>query len=86
MAILCSIIRLIPYMMRMRYYAYTAAVLFGCMWAALLILKLYTCETNNTWKLGPGVQCVLGSTVAALELTSTYHPLERLGLLNDILA
>ncbi|KAI0711363.1 hypothetical protein C8Q76DRAFT_769277 [Earliella scabrosa] len=72
LSILCSVIRLIPYMMRMRYYAYTAAVLFGCMWAALLILKLYTCETNNTWKLGPGVQCVLGSTVAALELTTDF--------------
>lgn len=71
MSILCSIIRLIPYMMKMRIYAYMSVVLFGLMWTALVTLKLAICETNDAWKNLPGVQCVLGPSVAGLELAST---------------
>ncbi|KAI0746976.1 hypothetical protein C8Q80DRAFT_810997 [Daedaleopsis nitida] len=70
MAILCSIIRLIPHMMRLRTYAYLSAVLFGLMWAALLILKLVICETNTEWKKGPGFQCVLGPAVGGVEIAT----------------
>ncbi|KAI0765341.1 hypothetical protein C8Q74DRAFT_1047074 [Fomes fomentarius] len=72
MSILCSIIRLIPYMMRMRIYAYMSVVLFGLMWTALVTLKLAICETNDEWKHLPGVQCVLGPSVAGLELATDF--------------
>ncbi len=71
MSILFSIIRLIPYMMRMRYWAYLFAVLFGLMWLSLIILKLAICETDTAWKKSPGVQCVLGPAVGGVELAST---------------
>ena len=72
MSILFSIIRLIPYMMKMRFYACMSAVLFGLMWAALLILKISVCETDTRWKNLPGAQCVLGPAVAGVELGSEY--------------
>ena len=72
MSILFSIIRLIPYMMRLRIYAYISAVLFGLMWAALIILKITTCETDTAWKQSPGLQCVLGRADAGVELASAF--------------
>ena len=78
MSILFSIIRLIPYMMKMRIYAYICAVLFGLMWAALIILKIAICETDTAWKKSPGVQCVLGRADAGVELGSTFPRSSRL--------
>ncbi|RPD65695.1 hypothetical protein L226DRAFT_543154 [Lentinus tigrinus ALCF2SS1-7] len=72
MSILFSIIRLIPYMMRMRYWAYFFAVLFGLMWAALIILKVAICETDTAWKKSAGVQCVLGPAVGGVELATDF--------------
>ena len=70
LSILFSIIRLIPYLMRLRVYANMAAVLFGCMWVALIILKITVCETRPEWKQTQGVQCVLGPAVGGVELAS----------------
>ncbi|KAH9852440.1 hypothetical protein C2E23DRAFT_885585 [Lenzites betulinus] len=72
MSILFSIIRLIPTLMTMRVHAYFCAILFGMMWAALLIQKIVVCETNPSWKKSPGVQCVLGHAVAGLELATDF--------------
>lgn len=71
LSILFSIIRLIPFLMKLRVYATMAAVLFGCMWAALIILKITVCETHPEWKQTQGVQCVLGPAVGGVELAST---------------
>ena len=70
MSILCSIIRLIPNMMRLRFYSYIVAVGFALMWAGLIILKITICETRDAWKKLGTAQCVLGEAVAAVELTS----------------
>ena len=70
MSILCSIIRLIPYMMRLRLYAYAAAVAFALMWTALVVLKIAICEADTSWKSKPGAQCVLGPAVGGIELAS----------------
>nr|VWO99627.1 PKS_ER domain-containing protein [Ganoderma boninense] len=70
LSILFSIIRLIPFLMRLRMYATMAAVLFGCMWASLIILKIAICETHPEWKQTQGVQCVLGPAVAGVELAT----------------
>lgn len=91
MAILCSIIRLIPHMMTLRIHAYMSAVLFGLMWAALIIQKLVICETDTKWKNGPGYQCVLGPAVGGLELASTSFLLQSLlssnmGFIADLIA
>ncbi|PIL27671.1 hypothetical protein GSI_10823 [Ganoderma sinense ZZ0214-1] len=72
LSILFSIIRLIPYLMRLRVYATMAAVLFGCMWVALIILKITVCETHPEWKQTQGVQCVLGPAVAGVELATDF--------------
>lgn len=56
--------------MRLRVYANMAAVLFGCMWVALIILKITVCETHPEWKQTQGVQCVLGPAVGGVELAS----------------
>ncbi len=72
MSILFSIIRLIPRLLRLRTWSNLSAVLFGLMWAALLIYKIAICEANPSWKQSAGVQCVLGHGVGAFELASEY--------------
>ncbi|EJF63843.1 hypothetical protein DICSQDRAFT_101936 [Dichomitus squalens LYAD-421 SS1] len=72
LSILCSIIRLIPYMMRLRNYAHVFSALFGIMWAALIIIKIVVCETDTAWKKTAGVQCVLGPAVAGIELATDF--------------
>lgn len=65
--------------MRLRLYANIAAVLFGCMWVALIILKIAVCETRPEWKQAQGVQCVLGPAVGGVELASTRSRLSVCG-------
>ncbi|KAI0777246.1 hypothetical protein BD413DRAFT_467318 [Trametes elegans] len=72
MSILCSIIRLIPYLMAMRVHAIVCAFVFGMMWIALIIQKIVVCETKPEWKHSPGVQCVLGHAVGGLELGTDF--------------
>ncbi|KAI1798037.1 hypothetical protein LXA43DRAFT_876302 [Ganoderma leucocontextum] len=72
LSILFSIIRLIPYLMKLRVYANMAAVLFGCMWVTLMILKITICEIHPEWKQTQGVQCVLGPAVGGVELATDF--------------
>jgi hypothetical protein len=72
MSILYSVIRIIPLMMSLRRVARFCAVLFGCMWAALLIQKSYICGHDRAWELEKAPQCRLGLSVGILELVSKY--------------
>ena len=70
MSMLYSVIRIIPPMMTLRRIAYFCAVLFGCMWAALLIQKVTICARNRAWEQLPAPQCHLGKSVGIVELIS----------------
>ncbi|GBE87450.1 hypothetical protein SCP_1101260 [Sparassis crispa] len=70
MSILASILRIIPHMLVLRRYAYAGSFLFLAMWAANIIQKVYICEHHTAWKRLPGVQCVLGNSVGAVELAT----------------
>jgi hypothetical protein len=70
MSMLYSVIRIIPPMMLLRRIAYFSAVLFGCMWAALLAQKVYICAHDRAWEMLPAPQCHLGESVGILELVS----------------
>lgn len=70
MSILYSAIRIIPPMMALRRFAYGCAALFGCMWAALMIQKLYICAHDESWELQKAPQCHLGESVGIMELVS----------------
>ena len=72
-SILFSVVRIIPYMMVLRKWAYGMVAWFFAMWAVLIIQKTYVCEHNAGWKKLPGVQCVLGESVAGVELFSEYR-------------
>jgi len=72
MSMLYSVIRIIPPMMTLRRIAYCCAVLFGCMWAALLIQKVYICAHHKAWERLPAPQCHLGESVGIMELISKY--------------
>ncbi|KAI0938539.1 hypothetical protein AcW1_001753 [Taiwanofungus camphoratus] len=70
MSILFSIMRIIPNLMTLRRYASACAALFIAMWIVMLVQKTYVCEHNTAWKTKPGVQCVLGKAVGAVELAT----------------
>jgi hypothetical protein len=72
MSILYSVIRITPPMMTLRRNAYICAVLFGLMWAGLLIQKVYICAHNRAWERLPAPQCHLGKSVGILELISKH--------------
>jgi hypothetical protein len=70
MSLLYSAIRIIPVMMTLRRIAHFSAILFGCMWAALLIQKVYICAHDTAWEMTRAPQCRLGVPVGILELVS----------------
>jgi hypothetical protein len=72
MSMLYSVIRIIPPMMTLRRIAYCCAVLFGCMWAALLTQKVYICAHHRAWERLFAPQCHLGESVGIVELISKY--------------
>jgi hypothetical protein len=72
MSMLYSVIRIIPPMKLLHRIAYFSAVLFGLMWAGLLIQKLYICANDQAWELLPAPQCHLGESVGIVELVSKY--------------
>lgn len=82
MSILFSIIRLIPYIMRLQRIAYGCALLFGLLWFGMLFEKAYICEHNDpAWKQANHIQCVLGHGVGATEITCLYCSLSTLNLM-----
>ncbi|PCH44855.1 hypothetical protein WOLCODRAFT_139288 [Wolfiporia cocos MD-104 SS10] len=70
MSILFSIMRIIPYLMTLRRYAYASMVLFLAMWLVMLVQKTYVCQHDSAWKHKQGAQCVLGKSVGAVELST----------------
>lgn len=70
MSMLYSVIRIIPPGMFLRRCAYCCAVLFFCMWAALLTQKTYICGHDRAWELLKLPQCHLGDSVGIVELVS----------------
>ena len=70
MSILFSIRRIIPRLMTLRRHADICAVLFLCMWIAVLTQKLYICTHDDAWQHKKNVQCILGESVGGLELAS----------------
>ncbi|CCM04008.1 uncharacterized protein FIBRA_06165 [Fibroporia radiculosa] len=70
MSILFSIMRIIPYLMTLRRWAYGSAILFGLMWIVMLSEKIAVCEINDAWKTNPEAQCVLGKPVGGVELAT----------------
>jgi len=70
MAIIASVLRVIPHLMMLRRYAMTSAFLLFAMWLANIAAKIYVCESNPAWKNTANVQCFLGIGVGILELTT----------------
>jgi hypothetical protein len=70
MSLLYSAIRIIPHAMTLRRVAYFCAILFGCMWATLVIQKAYICGHDTAWEDTQKPQCYLGVPVGILELIS----------------
>ncbi|KAH9923311.1 hypothetical protein B0H21DRAFT_781484 [Amylocystis lapponica] len=69
-SILFSVVRIIPFLMVLQKWAYASVAWFFAMWTVMLVQKVYVCEHNDAWKHLPNVQCVLGRSVAAVELFS----------------
>lgn len=85
MSILFSIMRIIPRLMTLRRYANICAVLFLCMWIAVLTQKLYICTHHDAWQHKKNIQCVLGESVGGLELASQSSVRHSLSALSHIL-
>ncbi|TFK56501.1 hypothetical protein OE88DRAFT_26630 [Heliocybe sulcata] len=72
MSQLFSVIRLIPEFMKMRKVAYGMVVMFGAMWAALVIQKVVICKQDTSWYNTPKPQCHLGHAVGSTELAMDF--------------
>ncbi|KAJ7507298.1 hypothetical protein B0H11DRAFT_1971098 [Mycena galericulata] len=68
MSVIFSIIRIIPHTLKLRKVTVYCAVLFGSMWVALLVHKVYHCASDESWYALAKPQCHLGTGVAVLEL------------------
>lgn len=66
-SMLCSVLRIIPYIYYYRKWAERSIYLFALLWMAMLVQKIYICERDPTWKIGPRVQCPMNHTYAILE-------------------
>jgi hypothetical protein len=78
MSILYSTIRIIPKTLGLRRTAYYCAMLFGCMWTALMIQKSIICGRDTVWQRKPQPQCHLGLQVGVLELVSKRSDSDRI--------
>ena len=84
MSILFSIRRIIPRLMTLRRHADICAVLFLCMWIAVLTQKLYICTHDDAWQHKKNVQCILGESVGGLELASQSPLRHSLDVLSQL--
>jgi hypothetical protein len=72
MSLLYSVIKIVPLMMTLCRIAHFSTILFGCMWAALVIQKAYICAHDTAWEMTQKPQCHLGVSVGIMELVSEY--------------
>ncbi|TFK49228.1 hypothetical protein OE88DRAFT_1736872 [Heliocybe sulcata] len=70
LSILYSIMRITPTTMTLRRVTYAMAVLFGLMYASIIIQKVYFCVHDGRWQTSPILQCHLGKSIAITELTT----------------
>ncbi|KAJ7099692.1 hypothetical protein C8R44DRAFT_682799 [Mycena epipterygia] len=72
MSVIFSVIRIVPSQLKLRKVTAGFAALFGVMWIALLVQKVYRCASDKSWYALEKPQCHLGSGVAAVELFTDF--------------
>ncbi len=72
LSIAASILRLCPPGSIWRRITFFTSILFGFMWAGLVIMRSYFCGRDSSWHSNPGVQCFLPRSVGTFTLVSEY--------------
>ncbi|KAJ8515298.1 hypothetical protein ONZ45_g7276 [Pleurotus djamor] len=65
-----SILRLCPPGSIWRRVSYFTSVLFGFLWAGLLIYRVWQCGHDSAWHNNPGVQCFLPRSIGVMTLVT----------------